>query len=312
VLKWSYKTGDYVDSSPALGKDGTIYFGCDDKIFYALTPQGKLKWKYKVNDEIYSSPAIAKDGTVYFGCDDGNLYALNSEGKLKWKYQVDTEIYSSPTIASDDTIFFGADLFYALNSEGKLKWSFDTGNFVDSSAAISPDGTIYFGDANYDEYKGRLYALQDQLSIKNIMAPASGTLGGQITVPYTIINQGAKAVDDIIIKFYLTPTPSLSGVKYYLGQSIIDSLGPGESKNQETVFNIPYVPVDSYYIAALVNNQIEGFSNTTITIREENPSPHDVTGKTVGMLKTGTSLIALLVAFLLLSGGMLFTKMKQK
>ena len=38
---------------------------------------GILKWKYKTGSWVRSSPAIGKDGTVYVGCDDGYLYAIN-------------------------------------------------------------------------------------------------------------------------------------------------------------------------------------------------------------------------------------------
>ncbi len=37
---------NFVDSCPAIGDDGTIYFGSDDNYFYALNPDGTLKWKF--------------------------------------------------------------------------------------------------------------------------------------------------------------------------------------------------------------------------------------------------------------------------
>ena len=36
TLKWKYKTGAYVDSSPAIGSDGTIYVGSYDGYLYAI------------------------------------------------------------------------------------------------------------------------------------------------------------------------------------------------------------------------------------------------------------------------------------
>ena len=33
TLKWSYKTGNKIESSPAIGSDGTIYFGQTIKSF---------------------------------------------------------------------------------------------------------------------------------------------------------------------------------------------------------------------------------------------------------------------------------------
>ena len=77
ILKWKYKTGYWVYSSPVIGEDGTVYVGCDDHYLYAIRPDGILKWKYKTGSWVRSSPAIGKDGTVYVGCDDGYLYAIN-------------------------------------------------------------------------------------------------------------------------------------------------------------------------------------------------------------------------------------------
>jgi outer membrane protein assembly factor BamB len=36
--KWEFLTGDAIHSSPALGKDGTIYFGGLDRKLYAINP----------------------------------------------------------------------------------------------------------------------------------------------------------------------------------------------------------------------------------------------------------------------------------
>ena len=76
--KRSFATNARVQSSPAVGFDGTIYFGSDDDNFYAITPSGNLKWSYEVGQNVTSSAAIAPDGTVYFGGRDNNFYALRS------------------------------------------------------------------------------------------------------------------------------------------------------------------------------------------------------------------------------------------
>ena len=79
VLKWKYQTGDVVDSSPAIGSDGTIYVGSRDNYLYAINPNGTLKWKYRTGDWVWSSPAIGSDGTIYVGSYDNYLYALEKD-----------------------------------------------------------------------------------------------------------------------------------------------------------------------------------------------------------------------------------------
>jgi hypothetical protein len=66
-----------VFSSPAVGRDGTVYVGSRDKVVYALDGvTGDKQWAYETGDYIYSSPTIATDGTVYVGTSDGKLYAF--------------------------------------------------------------------------------------------------------------------------------------------------------------------------------------------------------------------------------------------
>jgi len=108
--KWKFKTGGRVFSSPAIGLDGTIYVGSDDKHLYAINPDGTLKWRFKTESDIdYSSPAIGSEGTVYVGSDDKHLYALNPDGTLKWKFKTGGKVHSSPAIGLDGTIYVGSD-----------------------------------------------------------------------------------------------------------------------------------------------------------------------------------------------------------
>ena len=73
-----------VDSTPAVGKDGTVYFGSSDNNLYAVTPAGKLKWSFPTKGGITNSPVLGPDGIVYVGSRDGNLYKVTSadDGKL--------------------------------------------------------------------------------------------------------------------------------------------------------------------------------------------------------------------------------------
>lgn len=162
-LRWRYSVKPagnnedaFIFSSPAVGADGTIYFGTDHQLnrngravgeFYALNPNGTLKWIYPVSDAIYSDPAIGSDGTIYFGCMNTNLYALNTNGTLKWKFLAGEQIYSDPVVGVDGGIYFGCDngRLYAVNTNGTLRWSFDTGHVIAGSPAIGAGGVIYVG-----------------------------------------------------------------------------------------------------------------------------------------------------------------------
>jgi outer membrane protein assembly factor BamB len=136
-----------VDSSPALGKDGTIYFGSWDKNFYAVNPDGSKKWQFRTGGEIVSSPAIGADGRIYFGSDDKKFYALDVDGNKKWEYETAGPIISSPAINGHECVYFTSvdGYFYALNFDGTLRLRLRTGGIGESSPAIAEDGTIYLG-----------------------------------------------------------------------------------------------------------------------------------------------------------------------
>jgi len=186
-LKWRFDTGEGVESSPAIGSDGTIYTGSFINNFYAFNPDGTVKWTFtRAGEHFRSSPTIGKDGTIYvpaiyglspeysehlgFSVDFGTpkLYALNPGGTVKWEFILGGRmggILYSPAIASDGTIYMisggakmpgavGGDKFWAINPDGTAKWSFTTGDAMYSAAALADDGTIYFGCTD-----GNLYAL---------------------------------------------------------------------------------------------------------------------------------------------------------
>jgi hypothetical protein len=135
-----------VNSSPAIGCDGTIYVGSTINL-YAINPDGTEKWIFKTMGHVISSPAIGSDGIIYVGSGDNRLYAINSNGTEKWNFTTGTVVNSSPAISSDGVIYIGSGDFklYAINSNGTEKWNLNLGSVIDSSPAIGSDGTIYVG-----------------------------------------------------------------------------------------------------------------------------------------------------------------------
>ena len=110
---------------------------------FAINPNGSQKWAFTAPDWVDSTPAIAADNSVYFGCWNGVLYALRGDGTKKWELKAGSFIASSPALGADGTIYVGAGSnLVAVNPDGTLKWSFPAADWIDSSPAIGPDGTI--------------------------------------------------------------------------------------------------------------------------------------------------------------------------
>ncbi|MFH2010574.1 MAG: PQQ-binding-like beta-propeller repeat protein [bacterium] len=169
-----------IDSSPAVGPDGTIYVGGDG--LSAVSPTGKLRWHFKTPQRIASSPAVLPSSTVIFGSQDDRVYAVDARGKLKWSYPAGGDVDSSPAIGADGTVYVGTDdgRLLALWPDGTFRWAVLTGGPVRSSPALGGDGTIYVGS-----YDGRLYAVDARGRTKWVL-----TTGGRIHASPVVDAQG--------------------------------------------------------------------------------------------------------------------------
>ncbi len=117
---WEY--GAETAGPPAIGLDGTVYFGTSrltgvtpfDSHFYAVHPDGELKWKFtlpRMADELStrtaSPPVVDIEGNVYFCAIARACYGLNENGELLWTYSLDpaTLVQTSPFIAANGSIW---------------------------------------------------------------------------------------------------------------------------------------------------------------------------------------------------------------
>ncbi|WP_226668074.1 PQQ-binding-like beta-propeller repeat protein [Microbulbifer aggregans] len=152
-VKWRYQTENSVNSSPALGQNGDVYFYDDDGFIYSLTKAGELKWKYYTGFETTTSwwwsPVVGSNDTIYTGTAKGELIALDKAGQLLWIFDPLGTPFT-PVIASDNSVYFGTGNghLYALNGDGSLKWRYEDGYILLSPPSIDVDGTLYIGDRN--------------------------------------------------------------------------------------------------------------------------------------------------------------------
>jgi len=156
TLKWSFagaagSDDTPIQSTPAIGADGTIYFGSTDDHVYAVNPDGTEKWKFLTFGAVYGSPAFGADGTIYVGStianNGGVIYAINPDGTEKWGQSAGS-VAGSPAVASDGTLYFltgnGEMIAIADHGSADILWMVgEFGSGGTSSPAIGPDGTIY-------------------------------------------------------------------------------------------------------------------------------------------------------------------------
>ncbi|MHC1766378.1 MAG: PQQ-binding-like beta-propeller repeat protein [Verrucomicrobiia bacterium] len=186
--------------SPAVGVDGTLYFGSKDRKFRAVDGDtGALKWEFLASDEVFTSAAIGSDGTVYFGTMGMLLCALDgTTGQKKW--HVPGWAYTDPSIGPDETVYVATHDGRLVAFEGRTgdqKWEFraEVPGSSFGTPAIGSDGTLYFGGQH------RFYSIDAATGKKKWSIPLEGgwfispALGTDGTVYFWSGPQGLYAVE---------------------------------------------------------------------------------------------------------------------
>ncbi|WCJ58731.1 PQQ-binding-like beta-propeller repeat protein [Fontisphaera persica] len=152
-ILWTFPVGVKIQSSAALGPDGTLYFGADNGALYALRPDGQKKWEFRAAGALAATPVVGPEGTIYLAGTDRLIYALLPDGREKWRVMPGSGYVSSPALGPQGMLYAGSvfGTLFAIEPAGFRKWEFPANGNIVSSPAISAAGVIYFGsyDTNF-------------------------------------------------------------------------------------------------------------------------------------------------------------------
>ncbi len=155
---WDYKTGNYINGTPAVNNNNLVFGGCDAKLHILNTTNGNKVGEVITGSYIPGSAAIVDD-FVYLGKYDNNLIKIDLGKKnIVWQFEDDENggpFFSSPAVSNNLVVAGSRDGFlYCLDKEtGEKKWSFKALDEIDSSPVIIKDKVL---SASID---GRLYLL---------------------------------------------------------------------------------------------------------------------------------------------------------
>jgi outer membrane protein assembly factor BamB len=116
VFQWAYFTGHKLRSTPAIGPDGSIYFGAGSTMV-ALDTDGTVRWDHPVAGRVYAAPAVVGDPPmIYFPCDAGIFYALGQYSQEFWTFTTGIPTRSSPGVDDSGVVYFAdfSGMLYAL------------------------------------------------------------------------------------------------------------------------------------------------------------------------------------------------------
>ncbi len=177
---WEHDPIGYNWDPPAIGPDGTLYFGDNWNNLYAVGPDGLQRWSVTLDSSV-GTPAVSKNGTVVAAEYHGTVHAFHPSGQELWTYEVDGWIGSSPVIDDEGLIYICTvnGLLLVLNPHGTLRMTMRLGTGLPSTPAIADDGTIYLTTD-----LGLLYAIEADGTVRwtqyfwsmSVMQPASGVM----------------------------------------------------------------------------------------------------------------------------------------
>lgn len=150
ALRWTFKTGDAIKSSPVIA-GGAVFVGSSDGHLYAVNlDTGKPRFKFKTEGPIESPPLVI-DGIVYFGSWDNHFYALDAQtGVLKWKHLTGERVIGGANwvrVGGALQIIVGSydSSLYCFDAKtGRVAWRYDTENYINGTPSVD-DSRIVFG-----------------------------------------------------------------------------------------------------------------------------------------------------------------------
>ncbi|MBH25667.1 MAG: hypothetical protein CMH57_14690 [Myxococcales bacterium] len=140
--------GDGTHSSPALGRDGSVYISTLGGDLIAFEPDGRERWRHKAGREILSSPLVDEpSGRVIFSAEDRTLGLDLRTGRLVFEYDArNGRNNSSPTLGPDGLIRITnwGGFAAAIAGSGDQVWKTPIGQHgFWASPTLGAFGTLY-------------------------------------------------------------------------------------------------------------------------------------------------------------------------
>lgn len=168
-VKWSFHTAASAASHPAVGVDGTVYFGTNQGV-EAVSPDGKEVWNCAFAGG--GTPVIADDGSLYLESPHGLVYGATPDGRLNWQPRLGLIGFSVPPALGEGTKLYyvnsASDLYaFQPKQSDRASWSLETfregivdnanplpgsarvGQTQRAAPVVTPTGTIILPRQNF-------------------------------------------------------------------------------------------------------------------------------------------------------------------
>jgi len=189
-LKWQYKSSAYGLSHPAIGSDGTIYVGTNNRGLQAISSDGKFLWRSTIGAA--GVPVAADDGNIYFAMPQGLIYGIDHDGKVVWQPGYGLIGFATPpALSSGEVLYYlniTSDVWAFRTNNTKDLWSLETfregflkpdvlpgeartSTHGGGAPAVGHDGTLYVARQNF------LHGISSRGELQWTTELSPGTLG---------------------------------------------------------------------------------------------------------------------------------------
>ena len=77
-LRWKFKTGGRVASSPLVFEDAVVFGSSDGRLYAVAKDDGRELWRLDLGEGLENAPAFA-GGRIVIGGNDGTLFVIRGE-----------------------------------------------------------------------------------------------------------------------------------------------------------------------------------------------------------------------------------------
>lgn len=175
--------------------------GFDPTSSVKVPGRGRQAWSFETLGEVQSSAALGADGTLYVSAYNDNLYAINADGTERWFYSVPGSTLSAPTVAPDGTVYFVANgatqAVYAINPDGSERWVYFASRFISGGVVLDEDGLVYFSEYS-SNWQGGQWVYQGAWEALNAEGQrvTEATFSGYVNYPPVVAANGNVHVVD--------------------------------------------------------------------------------------------------------------------
>jgi outer membrane protein assembly factor BamB len=167
-----------MQSSPAVGHDGTVYVGSSQRGVVAVDGKsGRVRWEALTSVQ---TPSVGPDGTVYVTGYETHVCALDSAtGTQIWRADTGDTMLSPVAVGPNDLVYVGSSkgrLFAFDAATGTREWALQAGkDGATPMPVVSSDGTVYIHA--FRDGAGRLLAVDGGSGAIDWQVPTGGGLG---------------------------------------------------------------------------------------------------------------------------------------